>query len=84
MEQQPKMSTAQMLDLTDEDLVRKAKEMRPDVWDYIHDTFHPKMYHYLYLHLNDRSAAEDLASDVFEQAVRGIARFQYKGVPLSA
>src|SRR6266496_2424351 len=84
MEQQPKSSTAQMLGLTDEDLVRKAKEMRPDVWDYIYDTFYPKMYRYLYLHLDDCSAAEDLAADVFEQAVRGIARFHYKGVPLSS
>jgi RNA polymerase sigma-70 factor (ECF subfamily) len=84
MEQQPTMSTAQTLDLTDEDLVRKAKEMRPDVWDYIYDTFYPKMYRYLYLHLDDRSAAEDLAGDVFEQAVRGIARFRYEGVPLSS
>src|SRR3990172_11271150 len=42
------------------------------------------MYSYLYVHLGDRTAAEDLASDVFEQAWRGIHRFQYRGVPLSS
>lgn len=42
------------------------------------------MYRYLYVHIGDRDAAEDLAAEVFEQACKGIHRFRYRGVPISS
>ena len=42
------------------------------------------MYRYLYVHVGNRDVAEELAAQVFEQACRGIRRYRYRGVPLSA
>ncbi len=70
--------------LTEADLISRAKEFRPEAWDVIYDTYFPKMYTFLYAHVGDRSAAEDLAAEVFEQACRGIHRFQYRGVPFAS
>ena len=80
----PQASTPSPPAPAEAELVAHAKELRPEAWDTLYDTYYPKMYSYLYVHLGDRTAAEDLASDVFEQAWRGIHRFQYRGVPLSS
>ncbi len=69
---------------TERELIQRAKEFQPEAWDEIYETYYPKMYTYLYMHVGNRMAAEDLASEVFEQAWKGIHRFQYRGIPLSS
>lgn len=64
--------------------VRRVKEFQADAWDELYDTYFPKMYRYLYTHVGSRDVAEELVADVFEQACKGIRRFNYRGVPLSA
>jgi RNA polymerase sigma-70 factor (ECF subfamily) len=70
--------------LTAEQLVEQAQAFSPGAWAHLFDQYHPKMYDYCYLRTGDRAAAEDLASDVFLEALRGIRRYRYRGVPLSA
>ena len=64
-----------------EDFVRRVKEFQREAWDELYDTYFPKMYRYLYVRVGDRDVAEELAAEVFEQACRGVHRFQYRGVP---
>lgn len=69
---------------SEEDFVRRVKEFEAEAWDTLYDTYFPKMYRYLYVHTGDRDVAEELASQVFEEACKGIRRFQYRGVPISS
>lgn len=80
----PGASTLSQTGLTEAELIDRAKQLQPEAWDAIYEAFYPRMYTYLYAHLGDRTAAEDLAAEVFEQACQGIGRFQYRGTPLSA
>lgn len=66
------------------EFVRRIKDFQADAWDELYDTYFPKMYRYLYVHVGDRDVAEDLAAEVFEQACRGVRRFRYRGVPFSS
>lgn len=68
----------------EERLIEAAKALSPQAWSEIYDTNFPKIYSYVYRRLEDHSAAEDLASHVFLEAVRGIGGFQYRGVSLLA
>ncbi len=69
---------------TEGDLVHRAKGFEREAWDEIYETYYKKMYNFLYLHTGDRMAAEDLAAEVFEQACKGIRRFEYRGIPISS
>jgi RNA polymerase sigma-70 factor (ECF subfamily) len=70
--------------LTAQQLIAEAQAFSPTAWAHLFDQYHAKMYDYCYLRTGDRAAAEDLASDVFLEAVRGIRRYRYRGVPISA
>jgi len=70
--------------LTAEQFVKEAQAFSPGAWAHLFDQYHPKMYDYCYLRTGDRAAAEDLASEVFLEALRGIKRYRYRGVPFSA
>lgn len=69
---------------SERELIEHAKQFQPEAWDQIYETYFSKMYNFVYVHVGDRTAAEDLASEVFEQACKGIHRFQYRGVPFSS
>jgi len=58
---------------TDEQqLIEAARSLSPEAWSAIYDTNFPKIYNYAYRRLEDHAAAEDLASQVFLEALRGI------------
>jgi len=70
---------------TDEQqLIEAARSLSPEAWSAIYDTNFPKIYNYVYRRLEDHAVAEDLASHVFLEALRGIGGFQYRGVSLLA
>lgn len=75
---------ATMPDATKEELVEEAQAFSQEAWSYIYDQYYSKMFNYCYLRTGDRAASEDLASDVFLEALRGIKRYRYRGTPLSA
>jgi RNA polymerase sigma-70 factor (ECF subfamily) len=75
---------AGMSTFTPERLVQEAQAYSQAAWAEIYDQYYPKIVGYCYHRTSDRSASEDLASEVFLEALRGIRRYQYRGVPLSA
>jgi len=65
-------------------LIEAAKELSAEAWSTIYDMHFPKVYSYVHRRLGDKAAAEDLASQVFLEALRGIGGFRYRGVSLLA
>lgn len=43
-----------------------------------------RVYAFIAWRVRDRNEAEDLTSDVFHQALAGLARFEWRGVPFAA
>ena len=68
----------------EQQLIEAARNLSPEAWSAIYDTNFPKIYSYIYRRLEDHAAAEDLASQVFLEALRGIGGFRYRGVSLLA
>ncbi len=75
---------AEMLKVSGERLVEEAQAFSQEAWAQIFDQYYPKMFQYCYVRTGNRAAAEDLASEVFLEALRGIRRYRYRGVPLGA
>ncbi len=70
--------------LTGERLVEEAQAFSQEAWAQIYDDLYPKMYQYCLLRTGDRAASEDIAADVFVEALRGVKKYRYRGVPFSA
>ncbi|MEX2239046.1 MAG: RNA polymerase sigma factor [Dehalococcoidia bacterium] len=65
-------------------LVEALRARDETAWSQLYDqNFHP-LYLYSLARVHDRGAAEEIASQVFEEALRGIKGFQYRGVSLRA
>jgi len=73
-----------MVAITAERLVEEAQAFSQGAWAQIFDQSYPRIYDYCYLRTGDRAVAEDLASEVFLQALRSIGRYRYRGIPLVA
>lgn len=71
-------------DRREESLINRAREMDADAWDTIYTTHHEAIFRYCFHRVGERTVAEDVAADVFLEAVRGIARYQYRGVAFRA
>jgi len=67
-----------------EEAVRLAKARDLTVWTRWHDTYYPVLYRYAYVRLANATDAEDVASQVFLEALEGINRYQYRGQPILA
>lgn len=58
--------------------------MEPDAWRQLFEAHYAPIYRYAYLRLGNQHDAEDIASNVFAEAVRGIGGFTYRGIPVVA
>lgn len=65
-------------------LISGAKALDERVWKEIFDNHYARLCTFFYYRVGDASAAEDLASQVFVEAVAGIERYSYRGIPLGA
>jgi RNA polymerase sigma-70 factor (ECF subfamily) len=65
-------------------LVERAKTRSPSAWAEIYDTTYIKLYRYCYARTTDDTAASELASRVYLEALEGIDRYSYRGKPLLA
>lgn len=70
--------------ISERELVTRAKARDESAWATIYDRHYEALYRYAYARLRSREDAEDLAAQVFLEALRGIDRFEYRGVPLLA
>ena len=64
--------------------IRRAKERDPAVWAQWHDLYYPFIYRYARSRLASQQDAEDTASQVFLEAIKGIDRYQDRGRPILA
>ena len=64
--------------------VRLAKAGNASVWASWHDEYYPILYRYAYARLGSVHDAEDIASQVFLEAWRGIKGYQERGRPVLA
>jgi RNA polymerase sigma-70 factor (ECF subfamily) len=65
-------------------LVVRAKAMEEAAWDELLSVYYPRLTAYLRQRVGDAIAAEDLASEVFTQAVERIDRYEWRGLPFGA
>jgi RNA polymerase sigma-70 factor, ECF subfamily len=66
----------------EERLIEAARKRDAEAWSEIFDDNFQPLYRYAYYRTGDAAASEELASQVFEEALRGIKKFEYRGVPL--
>ncbi|MGE0057061.1 MAG: RNA polymerase sigma factor [Dehalococcoidia bacterium] len=64
--------------------MEQAKAGDPEVWRQWFDDYYPSLFRYAYIRIKRRPEAEDVVSQVFLEAVRGIGRYRYTGKPLLA
>lgn len=65
-------------------LVEAARAKDEAAWSQLFDeNFHP-LYVFALTRVHNHHAAEEIASQVFEEAIRGIGKFRYRGAPLRA
>jgi RNA polymerase sigma-70 factor (ECF subfamily) len=64
--------------------VERLRALDDAAWREFYDQSYRKMYNYAYVRCGDPEMAEDVASDVFAAAVKGISHFRYTGAPLNA
>ena len=68
----------------EKEAVRLAGALDRTVWTHWHDSYYPVLYRYAYVRLGNATDAEDVASQVFLEAIEGINRYQYRGQPILA
>src|ERR1700736_3345884 len=64
-------------------LVERAK-LDPAAFGELYDRYFSQIYRFVYSRVRDQTAAEDVTSEVFMKALRGIGRYQDTGRPFSA
>lgn len=69
---------------SEEALIKQAQAKSPEAWSLIYERYFTRIYSYVYYRLRNRELAEDLASQVFVEALSGIGRYRYTGRPLLA
>ncbi len=65
-------------------LVERLRHFEERAWNEIYDTYFPRLFRYLYLQTSSQEVAEELTSQVFEEACNRIGTYRYRGSPLSA
>jgi RNA polymerase sigma-70 factor (ECF subfamily) len=68
----------------EEERLELAKQGNAAVWDFWFEKHYPSLFRYAYIRLRRRAEAEEIASQVFVEAYRGIDRYTYTGKPLLA
>ena len=67
-----------------ESLLRRAQRQDREAWSTLYDQFYPRVFAFLMTRLHDSMLAEDLASDVFVNALRAISTYEERGLELTA
>jgi RNA polymerase sigma-70 factor (ECF subfamily) len=73
----------QVLPKTDEPIAALIA-LEPQAWNDLFERYFRKMYSFAYVRTGDTHLAEEIASEVFAAAARGIARYRDTGAPIGA
>jgi RNA polymerase sigma-70 factor (ECF subfamily) len=60
------------------------RSLDSDAWRQLFEEQYQRVYHYAYLRTGNASDADDIASSVFVEAVKGIHSFEFRGAPMAA
>ncbi|HEY9712820.1 MAG TPA: sigma-70 family RNA polymerase sigma factor [Chroococcales cyanobacterium] len=66
------------------DLVDRAKRRDESAWATLYDTYYPALYKFALARLGKRQDAEDVASQIFLEALKGIDSYRFVGRPILA
>src|ERR671926_215832 len=70
--------------MSDERLLIEAAQRDPGRFADLYEEHFERIYAYVLRRVCDRSEAQDITADVFQQALANIARFEWRGVPFAA
>ncbi len=65
-------------------LIERARRLEDEAWRIIFEQNYRRLFAMIYYRVGDADVAEELVSQVFEQAVKHIGRFDDRGVALAA
>jgi RNA polymerase sigma-70 factor (ECF subfamily) len=65
-------------------VLQRAQRLEAAAWSEIYGQFYPRIYAFLLTRIHDAMLAEDLAADVFVNALRGIGSYEDRGLGLTA
>jgi RNA polymerase sigma-70 factor (ECF subfamily) len=68
----------------EERLLIEAAQRDPAHFAELYDIYFDRVYAYIARRMGDRAETEDLVSDVFQQALANLRRFEWRGAPFSA
>ncbi len=66
------------------DLVRRAKQGDQQAFARLYEEHFARIYRYVALRIGDKTEAEDMAQQVFLNALQSISSFNWRGVPFAA
>jgi len=70
--------------MADERLLIEAAQKDPARFADLYEEHFERVYAYVLRRVCDRAEAQDITADVFQQALAGIGRFEWRGVPFAA
>src|SRR5579871_5751347 len=73
-----------MTQSSDERLRIEAAQRDPERFGELYEANFHRVYAYVVRRVGDRHRAEDLTADVFREALAGLPKFEWRGVPFSA
>ncbi len=73
-----------MAQSTDDRLQIEAAQRDPSRFGELYEANFYRVYAYIARRVGDRHLAEDLTADVFREALAGIGKFEWRGVPFAA
>jgi len=82
-DEEPGVTNAMIQDQDDRLLV-EAAQRDPARFDELYERNFHRVYGYVVRRVSDRHQAEDLTSEVFREALAGIGKFEWRGVPFIA
>ena len=68
----------------EESLVRRAQQQDKEAFAQLYEANFNKIYRYVVIRIGNKTEAEDVAQQVFLNALRSISSFKWKGAPFSA
>ena len=68
----------------EESLARRAQEGDQVAWTQLYENNFDRIYRYVVLKIGNKMEAEDIAQQVFLNALKSISAFRWKGAPFSA
>lgn len=77
-------TTAGVPDITERELVGRAKLGNESALAGLYRRYHPRVYSYILARTPNQHVAEDLTQDVFLKLIESIPAFEQRGVPFSA